>query len=39
VADIDCLVQVDLLSRLPQPVEELAEILFHFVGSPEAGRG
>jgi hypothetical protein len=32
VPDIDRLVQVDELARLPQPVEELAEILFHFKG-------
>jgi hypothetical protein len=29
VADVDRLMQVDQLARLPQPVEELAEILFH----------
>ena len=32
VADVDRLVQVDELARLPQPVQELAEILFHFNG-------
>ena len=29
VADVDRLVQVDQLADLPQPVEELAEILLH----------
>jgi len=32
MADVDRLVQVDQFARLPQPVEELAEILFHFQG-------
>ena len=32
VADVDRLVQVDELARLPQPVEELAEIFFHLKG-------
>ena len=36
VADIDRLMQVDQLARLPQPVQELAEILFHF--RPPGGR-
>ena len=30
VADVHRLVQIDQFSRLPQPVQELAEILFHF---------
>jgi hypothetical protein len=29
MADVDRLVQIDQLARLPQPVQELAEILFH----------
>jgi hypothetical protein len=29
VADVDRLMQVDELAGLPQPVEELAEILLH----------
>ena len=29
VADVDGLVQVDELAGLPQPVEELAEVLLH----------
>ena len=29
VADVDGLVQVDQLAGLPQPIEELAEILLH----------
>ena len=34
------LVQVDELARLPQPVEELAEILFHFrVSGGRLGQG
>ena len=36
VPDIDRLVQVDHLSGLPQPVEELAEILLHR-GLPSMG--
>ncbi len=32
VADVHRLVQIDQFSRLPQPVQELAEILFHFKG-------
>ena len=39
VADVDRLVQVDQLARLPQPVEELAEILLHFDGLQAAGVG
>jgi hypothetical protein len=31
VPDIDCLVQVDELTLLPQPVQELAEVFFHRV--------
>ena len=30
MADVDRLVQVDEFAGLPQAVEELAEILFHF---------
>ena len=33
VADIDRLVQVDEFADLPQPVEELAEILLHALNS------
>ncbi len=39
VADVDRLMQVDKLARLPQPVEELAEIFFHFFRSPGSGEG
>ena len=38
VADVDRLVQVDKLARLPQPVQELAEILFHINALQSAGR-
>jgi hypothetical protein len=37
VADIDRLAQVDELARLPQPIQELAKILFHINGSGPAG--
>ena len=37
VADIDRLMQVDKLARLPQPVEELAEIFLHRVISGRDG--
>jgi hypothetical protein len=30
MADIDRLMQIDQFARLPQPIQELAEILFHF---------
>jgi hypothetical protein len=42
VADIDRLMQVHKLTRLPQPVQKLAEILFHFKALQlfgRAGRG
>ena len=40
VADVDRLVQIDEFARLPQPVQELAEILFHFGLSRRAvGQG
>jgi hypothetical protein len=35
VADVDRLPQVDQFARLPQPVEELAEILFLFQDTPD----
>jgi hypothetical protein len=38
VADVDRLMQVDKLARLPQPVQELAEILFHINVLQETGR-
>jgi hypothetical protein len=39
VADVDRLVQVDKFARLPQPVEELTEILFHGVLRRAVGQG
>jgi hypothetical protein len=39
VADVDRLVQIHKLARLPQPVQELAEILFHGVSSGRWGAG
>jgi hypothetical protein len=39
VADVDRLVQINKLARLPQPVQELAEILFHGVSSGRWGQG
>jgi hypothetical protein len=38
VSDIDRLMQVHKLARLPQPVQKLAEILFHFSVLKGAGR-
>jgi hypothetical protein len=41
VADVDRLMQIDKLARLSQPVEELAEVFFHFQVSrrgPTNGR-
>ena len=38
MADVDRLMQVDKLARLPQPVQELAEILFHINALQSTGR-
>ena len=38
VADVDRLMQVDKLARLPQPVQKLAEILLHIDALQSTGR-